>query len=81
MQMLNFKMLSQSNGLWLLFEYQWPCTEKVQGCSLTSLCLSSAASDPTENPVGIITDRAAAWELVRARRLLGGFQGKLTRRQ
>lgn len=52
-----FKMLSQSNGPWLLFEYQWPCTEKVQGCSLTSLCLSSAASDPTK-PGGIITARA-----------------------
>lgn len=54
---VEFKMLSQSNGLWLLFEYQWPCTEKVQGCSLTSLCLSSAASDPTK-PGGIITARA-----------------------
>ncbi len=47
---VEFKTLSQSNGPWLLFEYQWPCTEKVQGCSLTSLCLSSAASDPTETP-------------------------------
>lgn len=38
----------QSNGL--LFEYQWPRTERVQGCSLTSLCAASAASDSRKKP-------------------------------
>lgn len=44
----------QSNGRWMLFEYQWPRTERVQGCSLTPLCLSSAASDLKERSCGII---------------------------
>lgn len=38
----------------VLFEYQWPRTERVQGCSLTPLCLSSAASDLKERSGGII---------------------------
>ena len=61
---------AQSNGVCMLFEYQWARIERVQGCSLTSLCLPSAASDSQRKSRGIITAWVQDWEYVREKHLI-----------
>lgn len=47
-----------------------PVLKRVQGCSLTSLCLPSAASDSQRKTRGIITALASAWEYVWEKHLI-----------